>query len=251
MLRNSTTHGDVTHHSDRDVQYRAIRYTERLAEAGAVASVGSRGDSYDNALAEAFNSLFKAELVRHRGPWKSIDDLEFAVAEYIDWFNNRRLHSAIGMIPPPLRPSRATTIHTTRPSRTANGSQRASDEPGAQHLQGHNVRRARPKGRALRTLNLGSRENPSWAHAAQSAATACRRRGGTVGIESLQGHWYSGRLFRSSHREPTFKRPSAGHIRGVACLYLVGADEKRFRKTQSDGESVFTRLATRARVQDL
>jgi putative transposase len=90
----------LTHHSDRGVQYRAIRYTERLAEAGAVASVGSRGDSYDNALAEAFNSLFKAELVRHRGPWRSIDDLEFAVAEYIDWFNHRRLHSAIGMIPP-------------------------------------------------------------------------------------------------------------------------------------------------------
>lgn len=90
----------LTHHSDRGVQYRAIRYTERLAEAGAVASVGSRGDSYDNALAEAFNSLFKAELVRHRGPWRSIDDLEFAVAEHIDWFNHRRLHSAIGMIPP-------------------------------------------------------------------------------------------------------------------------------------------------------
>lgn len=103
-LWNRRRHGrEITglkHHSDRGVQYRAIRYTERLAEAGAVASVGSRGDSYDNALAEAFNSLFKAELVRHRGPWKSIDDLEFAVAEYIDWFNNRRLHSAIGMIPP-------------------------------------------------------------------------------------------------------------------------------------------------------
>lgn len=103
-LWNRRRHGrEITglkHHSDRGVQYRAIRYTERLAEAGAVGSVGSRGDSYDNALAEAFNSLFKAELVRHRGPWKSIDDLEFAVAEYIDWFNNRRLHSAIGMIPP-------------------------------------------------------------------------------------------------------------------------------------------------------
>ena len=61
-----------------------IRYTERLAEAGAVASVGSTGDSYDNALAEAFNSLFKAELVRNRGPWKNIDDLEIATAEYID-----------------------------------------------------------------------------------------------------------------------------------------------------------------------
>ena len=81
-------------------QYLAIRYSQRMAEAGAVASVGSRGDSYDNALAEAFNSLFKAELVRNKGPWHSIDDLEIAVAEYIDWFNHRRLHGEIGLIPP-------------------------------------------------------------------------------------------------------------------------------------------------------
>jgi putative transposase len=81
-------------------QYLAVRYTQRLAEAGAVASVGSTGDSYDNALAEAFNSLFKAELVRNRGPWRSIDDLEIAVAEYIDWFNYRRLHGEIGLAPP-------------------------------------------------------------------------------------------------------------------------------------------------------
>ena len=81
-------------------QYLAVRYTQRLAEAGAVASVGSTGDSYDNALAEAFNSLFKAELVRNKGPWKSIDDLEIAVAEYIDWFNHRRLHGEIGLVPP-------------------------------------------------------------------------------------------------------------------------------------------------------
>ena len=77
-----------------------MRYTQRLAEAGAVASVGSTGDSYDNALAEAFNSLFKAELVRNKGPWKGIDDLEIAVAEYIDWFNHRRLHGEIGLVPP-------------------------------------------------------------------------------------------------------------------------------------------------------
>jgi len=77
-----------------------VRYTQRLAEAGAVASVGSTGDSYDNALAEAFNSLFKAELVRNRGPWKNIDDLEIAVAEYIDWYNHRRLHGEIGLVPP-------------------------------------------------------------------------------------------------------------------------------------------------------
>ena len=81
-------------------QYLALRYTQRLAEAGAVASVGSTGDSFDNALAEAFNSLFKAELVRNRGPWRSIDDLEIAVAEYIDWFNHRGLHGEIGLIPP-------------------------------------------------------------------------------------------------------------------------------------------------------
>jgi len=74
------------------VQYVAVRYTQRLAEAEAVASVRSTGDSYDNALAEAFNSLFQAELVRNQGPWKSIDDLEIAVSEYIDWFNHRRLH---------------------------------------------------------------------------------------------------------------------------------------------------------------
>ena len=78
------------------MQYVAVRYTDRLAEAGAVASVGS----YDNAMAEAFNSLFKAELLRNDGPWKGIDDLEIAVAEYIDWFNHRRLHGQIGLVPP-------------------------------------------------------------------------------------------------------------------------------------------------------
>jgi putative transposase len=86
-------------------QYRAIRYTERLAEAQAVASVGSKGDSYDNAMAEAFNSLFKAECIRNpvmrpHGGWKSIADVEIAVAEYVDWFNHRRVHGEIGLIPP-------------------------------------------------------------------------------------------------------------------------------------------------------
>jgi len=95
----------LTHHSDRGVQYRAIRYTERLAEAEAVASVGSKGDSYDNAMAEAFNSLFKAECIRNPamrpyGGWKSIGDVEIAVAEYVDWFNHRRLYGEIGLVPP-------------------------------------------------------------------------------------------------------------------------------------------------------
>ena len=81
-------------------QYRAVRYTERLAQAEAVASVGSKGDSYDNAMTEALNSLFKAELIRNRGPWFRIDDLEIAVVEYFDWFNQRRLHGELGHIPP-------------------------------------------------------------------------------------------------------------------------------------------------------
>jgi putative transposase len=90
----------LIHHSDRGVQYLAIRYTARLAEAGAVPSVGSRGDSYDNALAESFNGLYKAELIRHAGPWRGLDDVEYATLEYVDWFNHHRLHGELGMIPP-------------------------------------------------------------------------------------------------------------------------------------------------------
>jgi len=90
----------LVHHSDRGVQYLAIRYTERLAEAGAVASVGTRGDSYDNALAESFNGLYKTELIRHRGPWRGLDDVEYATLDYVDWFNQRRLHGELGMLPP-------------------------------------------------------------------------------------------------------------------------------------------------------
>jgi putative transposase len=81
-------------------QYLSIRYTERLAEAGAVTSVGSRGDSYDNALAETIIGLYKTELIRRRGPWKGIDDLEYATLEWVDWFNHRRLLEPIGHVPP-------------------------------------------------------------------------------------------------------------------------------------------------------
>jgi putative transposase len=90
----------LIHHSDRGVQYLAIRYTERLAEAGAVGSVGSRGDSYDNALAEAVNGLYKAEVIRKRGPWRSLEQVELATAEWVDWWNHRRLHSALSNMPP-------------------------------------------------------------------------------------------------------------------------------------------------------
>ena len=101
------------HHSDRG-QYVAVRYTERLAEADVVASVGSVGDSYDNAMAEAFNSLFKAELVRNEGPWQGLDDLEIAVAEYIDWYNHRRLHGELGLVPPV---EYEALQHTNQPAR--------------------------------------------------------------------------------------------------------------------------------------
>jgi putative transposase len=90
----------LVHHSDRGVQYLAVRYTERLAEAGAVASVGSKGDSYDNALAESFNGLYKTELIHHAGPWQGLDDVEYATLGYVDWFNHHRLHGELGMVPP-------------------------------------------------------------------------------------------------------------------------------------------------------
>ncbi|MGP5073802.1 integrase core domain-containing protein [Arthrobacter rhombi] len=82
------------------MQYRAICNAERLEAEDAVASVGSKGDSYDNAMAEALNSLFKAELVRNKGPWQDINDLEVAVAEWVDWYNYRRLHGELGHVPP-------------------------------------------------------------------------------------------------------------------------------------------------------
>jgi putative transposase len=90
----------LIHHSDRGGQYLSIRYTERLAEAGVLPSVGSKGDSYDNALAESFNGLYKTELIWHQGPWTGLEDVEHATLEYIDWFNTRRLHGELGMVPP-------------------------------------------------------------------------------------------------------------------------------------------------------
>jgi putative transposase len=85
----------LVHHSDMGVQYLSIRYSERLAANDIVASVGSKGDSYDNALAESFNGLYKWELIHRQGPWRGIDDVEFATMTYVDWFNHRRLHGTI------------------------------------------------------------------------------------------------------------------------------------------------------------
>ena len=90
----------LVHHSDRGVQYVSIRYTERLAEAGIEPSVGSVGDSYDNALAETIIGLYKTEIIRQRGPWRNLEAVEFATLEWVDWFNHRRLLEPIGHVPP-------------------------------------------------------------------------------------------------------------------------------------------------------
>lgn len=94
------TLADLVHHSDRGVQYLAIRYTERLAEVDAANSVGSRGDSYDNALAESVIGLYKAELSARGGPWLNVDGVELATARWVDFWTTRRLHSACGDVPP-------------------------------------------------------------------------------------------------------------------------------------------------------
>ncbi len=98
--RRPTHRGGLIHHSDRGSQYVSIKYTERLAEAGIEPSVGSVGDSYDNALAETINGLYKAEVIHRRGPWRSFEAVEYATLEWVDWFNHRRLLEPIGNIPP-------------------------------------------------------------------------------------------------------------------------------------------------------
>jgi transposase InsO family protein len=91
---------DLVHHSDRGTQYVSMRYTDRLTEAGIDPSVGSRGDSYDNALAESIIGLFKTEVIQRKGPWRHLEAVEFATLTWVDWFNNRRLLEPIGYVPP-------------------------------------------------------------------------------------------------------------------------------------------------------
>lgn len=98
--RRPVSGGGLVHHSDRGSQYVSIKYTERLAEAGLEPSVGSVGDSYDNALTETVNGLYKAEVIWRQGPWRSIDAVEYATLEWVDWYNNRWLLEPIGNIPP-------------------------------------------------------------------------------------------------------------------------------------------------------
>ena len=98
--RQSENTGELIHHSDRGSQYVSIRYSERLAEAGIEPSVGSKGDSYDNALAETINGLYKAELIHRRAPWKTRESVELATLQWVHWFNHQRLLEPIGYIPP-------------------------------------------------------------------------------------------------------------------------------------------------------
>lgn len=107
--------GALIHHSDRGSQYVSIKYTERLADAGVEPSVGSVGDSYDNALAETINGLYKTEVIRRRGPWRSMEAVEYATLEWVDWFNNRRLLEPIGNIPPAEAEARYYALINDRP----------------------------------------------------------------------------------------------------------------------------------------
>ncbi len=113
--RRPVHRGGLVHHSDRGSQYVSIKYTERLAEAGIEPSVGSVGDSYDNALAETINGLYKAEVIHRRGPWRSFEAVEFATLEWVDWFNNRRLLEPIGNIPPAEAEARYHAMLDTTP----------------------------------------------------------------------------------------------------------------------------------------
>ena len=98
--RRPTAEDGLIHHSDKGVQYVSIRYSSRLVDAGVEASTGTVGDSYDNAMAETINGLYKAEVIRRRSSWRNLEEVEWATLEWVDWFNNRRLFSSIGYIPP-------------------------------------------------------------------------------------------------------------------------------------------------------
>ena len=98
--RHKSETQELIHHSDRGGQYLSIRYAQRLQDAGIEPSVGSVGDSYDNALAETINGLYKTEVIRQQGPWRNIEEVEFATLTWVDWYNNRRLFEPIGNVPP-------------------------------------------------------------------------------------------------------------------------------------------------------
>jgi putative transposase len=113
-LYDRETDGALIHHSDRGVQYLSIRYTERLSEAGIEPSVGSRGDSYDNALAETVIGLYKTEVIYHDGPWRGLEHVEYATLEWVAWFNSQRLLEPIGYVPPAEYEEQFHRTHTAQ-----------------------------------------------------------------------------------------------------------------------------------------
>ena len=129
-------YGALVHHSDRGVQYVSIKYTERLTGAGVEPSVGSVGDSYDNALAETINGLYKAEVIHRCGPWRSLEAVEYATLEWVDWFNNRRLLEPIGHVPPAEAEAAYYAALEEPAALAAYLNQPASEESGTVHRQG-------------------------------------------------------------------------------------------------------------------
>ena len=120
----------LVHHSDRGTQYLSIRYTERLAEAGIEPSVGSKGDSYDNALAESVIGLYKTEVIRRRGPWRGLDGVEYATLEWVHWFNNERLLEPLGYLPPSEHEMNYYREQKPSPERARLNSTSLRDSPG-------------------------------------------------------------------------------------------------------------------------
>jgi transposase InsO family protein len=120
----------IVHHSDRGVQYVSIKYTERLAEAGLVPSVGSVGDSYDNALAETVNGLYRAKVIHRRRPWRTLEAVAYARLEWVDWFNNRRLLEPIGHVPPAEAEAATTGSWRSAPQSPPDSNETASEEIG-------------------------------------------------------------------------------------------------------------------------
>ena len=145
----------LVHHSDRGSQYVSIRYTERLAEAGIEPSVGSVGDSYDNALAETINGLYKAEVIHRRGPWRSFEAVEFATLEWVDWFNNRRLLEPIGNIPPAEAEERYYAMLDERSHGRVTQTKRPPANPGRfNHLEQRLAGRRRGIDRLLMQIEI-------------------------------------------------------------------------------------------------
>jgi transposase InsO family protein len=145
--REEAARDSLVHHSNRGVQYLSIRYTQRLAEAGIEPSVGSKGDSYDNALAETVIGLFKAEVIRKRGPWRGLEDVEFATLEWVWWFNHRRILEPLGYVPPSECTRKPTTGTRSPKPPWRDSCNELSEKPGAvQFTSSLDARPTRPIG---------------------------------------------------------------------------------------------------------